>query len=108
MLIPKRSHSLRRRCLPIKYWTLTHYLLVEITLLTGRHHQIRAQFAALGCPLKGDLKYGAKRSNPDGSISLHARALELLHPLRKEPLHIVAPLPESFSKLLKDIQLENS
>ena len=88
--------------------TLTHYLLVEITLLTGRHHQIRAQFAALGCPLKGDLKYGAKRSNPDGSISLHARALELLHPVRKEPLHIVAPLPESFCKLLKDIQLENS
>ena len=88
--------------------TLTHYLLVEITLLTGRHHQIRAQFAALGCPLKGDLKYGAKRSNPDGSISLHARALELLHPVRKEPLHIVAPLPKLFSKLLKDIQLENS
>ena len=81
--------------------TLTHYLLVEITLLTGRHHQIRAQFAALGCPLKGDLKYGAKRSNPDGSICLHARTLELLHPIKKEPLSLTAPLPESFNNLLK-------
>ncbi|EGD34381.1 RluA family pseudouridine synthase [Capnocytophaga sp. oral taxon 338] len=83
--------------------TLTHYLLVEINLLTGRHHQIRAQFAALGCPLKGDLKYGAKRSNPDGSICLHARTLELLHPIKKEPLSITAPLPESFNNLLKKI-----
>lgn len=83
--------------------SLDHYLLVEITLLTGRHHQIRAQFAALGCPIKGDLKYGAKRSNPDGSICLHARVLELLHPVKKEPLSLIAPLPENFSKLVEAI-----
>ena len=88
--------------------TLTHYLLVEINLLTGRHHQIRAQFAALGCPLKGDLKYGAKRSNPDGSISLHARALTLLHPVKKEPLCLTAPLPEAFAKLIENIPLTSS
>ena len=90
----------------LKYKTLAsldHYLLVEITLLTGRHHQIRAQFAALGCPIKGDLKYGAKRSNPDGSICLHARVLELLHPVKKEPLSLIAPLPENFSKLVEAI-----
>ena len=88
----------------LKYKTLAsldHYLLVEITLLTGRHHQIRAQFAALGCPIKGDLKYGAKRSNPDGSICLHARVLELLHPVKKEPLSLIAPLPENFAKLVE-------
>lgn len=83
--------------------SLDHYLLVEITLLTGRHHQIRAQFAALGCPIKGDLKYGAKRSNPDGSICLHARVLELLHPVKKEPLSLIAPLPENFAKLVEAI-----
>ena len=95
MLIPNEKPQSQKAVLTYKVLaTLTHYLLVEITLLTGRHHQIRAQFAALGCPLKGDLKYGAKRSNPDGSISLHARVLELLHPVRKEPLHIVAPLPK--------------
>ena len=88
--------------------TLTHYLLVEINLLTGRHHQIRAQFAALGCPLKGDLKYGAKRSNSDGSICLHARALTLLHPVKKEPLSLTAPLPETFAKLVENIPLTNS
>ena len=90
----------------LKYKTLAsldHYLLVEITLLTGRHHQIRAQFAALGCPIKGDLKYGAKRSNRDGSICLHARVLELLHPVKKEPLSLIAPLPENFSKLVEAI-----
>jgi len=83
--------------------SLDHYLLVEITLLTGRHHQIRAQFAALGCPIKGDLKYGAKRSNPDGSICLHARVLELLHPVKKEALSLIAPLPENFAKLVEAI-----
>lgn len=83
--------------------SLDHYLLIEITLLTGRHHQIRAQFAALGCPIKGDLKYGAKRSNPDGSICLHARVLELLHPVKKEPLSLIAPLPENFAKLVEAI-----
>jgi 23S rRNA pseudouridine1911/1915/1917 synthase len=69
------------------------YHLLEVLLFTGRHHQIRCQLAAIGCPIKGDLKYGASRSNPDGSISLHARAVELVHPVKKEKLTIVAPTP---------------
>ncbi|MDR1680310.1 MAG: RNA pseudouridine synthase [Prevotellaceae bacterium] len=71
-----------------------HYYLIEVLLLTGRHHQIRCQLAAIGCPIKGDLKYGAARSNPDGSISLHARSVELIHPVKKEPLTIIAPVPD--------------
>ncbi len=67
------------------------YFLVEIELLTGRHHQIRCQMAAIGSPIKGDLKYGARRSNPDGGISLHARSITLEHPVRKERITIVAP-----------------
>ncbi|MEN8787167.1 MAG: RNA pseudouridine synthase, partial [Flavobacteriales bacterium] len=59
----------------------------------GRHHQIRCQLSFIGCPIKGDLKYGAKRSNPDGSIHLHARGVEFLHPVKKEPLKIIAPPP---------------
>ena len=70
-----------------------HYSLLEVELLTGRHHQIRCQLAAIGCPIKGDLKYGAKRSNPDGSISLHARQITFVHPVRREPLTITAPVP---------------
>lgn len=68
------------------------YHLLEVELLTGRHHQIRCQLAAVGCPIKGDLKYGAPRSNPDGSISLHARRITFLHPVRKEPLSVEAPV----------------
>ncbi|MDR2362333.1 MAG: RluA family pseudouridine synthase [Prevotellaceae bacterium] len=71
-----------------------HYHLIAVELLTGRHHQIRCQLAAIGCPVKGDLKYGAARSNPDGSISLHARSIELIHPVKKEPLAIIAPVPD--------------
>ncbi len=71
------------------------YHLLEIVLITGRHHQIRAQLAAIGCPIKGDLKYGAKRSNPDGSISLHARYLEFSHPISKLAVKITAPVPTS-------------
>lgn len=67
------------------------YHLLEIELLTGRHHQIRCQLSALGCPIKGDLKYGARRSNPDGGISLHAYRLEFIHPVRREPVVITAP-----------------
>ena len=70
------------------------YYLLEIDLLTGRHHQIRAQLAKIGCPIKGDLKYGYDRSNPDGSIHLHARKIELLHPVKKVMVSIVAPTPE--------------
>jgi len=72
----------------------TNYSLVEVELLTGRHHQIRAQLAAAGCPIKGDLKYGARRSNPDGGISLHSRRMEFAHPVSREPLSITAPVPE--------------
>ena len=71
-----------------------HYTLLEINLETGRHHQIRCQLAAIGYPIKGDLKYGAKRSNPDGGISLHARKIEFIHPVSKELITITAPVPD--------------
>lgn len=70
------------------------YTLLEINLETGRHHQIRCQLAAIGCPIKGDLKYGAKRSNPDGGISLHARRVEFVHPVSHEDIVITAPVPD--------------
>jgi 23S rRNA pseudouridine1911/1915/1917 synthase len=70
------------------------YYLLEIDLLTGRHHQIRAQLAAIGCKIKGDLKYGFPRSNPDGGIHLHARKIEFLHPVSKEAIAITAPVPD--------------
>lgn len=70
------------------------YTLLEVELLTGRHHQIRAQLSKIGCPIKGDLKYGAKRSNAGGGISLHSRSMEFVHPVRREPVRIVAPVPQ--------------
>lgn len=70
-----------------------NYTLLEIQLETGRHHQIRCQLAAIGCPIKGDLKYGAKRSNPDGGISLHARQIAFIHPVSKQEICITAPVP---------------
>jgi len=72
-----------------------HYTLLEINLETGRHHQIRCQLAAIGCPVKGDLKYGAKRSNPDGGICLHARQIAFVHPVSKEDILITAPVPDN-------------
>lgn len=69
------------------------YFLLQVKLLTGRHHQIRCQLAAMGCPIKGDLKYGAPRSNPDGSISLHARAIAFEHPVSHRPVSVQAPVP---------------
>lgn len=72
----------------------TYYSILEINLLTGRHHQIRCQLSAMGCPIKGDLKYGAKRSNPDGSISLLARRVEFIHPVSKKQIIVEAPLPK--------------
>lgn len=75
--------------------TLDNYMLLEIDLQTGRHHQIRAQLSKIGIPIKGDLKYGAPRSNPDGGISLHARSLEFIHPVTKEIIKIIAPTPEN-------------
>jgi 23S rRNA pseudouridine1911/1915/1917 synthase len=73
---------------------LNHYFALEINLHTGRHHQIRAQLSAIGSPIKGDLKYGFDRSNPDGGIHLHARKLAFTHPVTKEPLTLIAPTPD--------------
>ncbi len=70
------------------------YFLLEVLLHTGRHHQIRAQLSGLGCRIKGDLKYGFPRSNPDASIHLHARYIEFIHPVKKELIKVVAPLPK--------------
>lgn len=81
----------------LKYKVIGHsdnYTLLEVQLMTGRHHQIRCQLAAMGCPIKGDLKYGAPRSNPDGSISLLSRRVEFIHPVSKEPIVAEAPLPD--------------
>ena len=73
---------------------LDHYFLLEIDLKTGRHHQIRAQLSFIGCPIKGDLKYGFPRSNPNGSIHLHAREISFIHPVSKKEINLKAPLPE--------------
>jgi 23S rRNA pseudouridine1911/1915/1917 synthase len=73
-----------------------NYYLLEVNLKTGRHHQIRCQLSKMGCPIKGDLKYGFARSNPDGSICLHARRIAFVHPVSKENITIEAPLPPSF------------
>ncbi len=81
----------------LEYRTLVrgeNYTLLEVHLQTGRHHQIRCQLAAIGCPVKGDLKYGAKRSNPDGGICLHAREIAFIHPVSKQPICITAPVPD--------------
>lgn len=85
----------------LKYTTIAkgdNYSLLEINLLTGRKHQIRAQLSNIGHPIKGDLKYGSKRSNPDGSISLLARHIEFTHPVSKNLISLDAPLPEEFKK----------
>ena len=71
-----------------------NYSLLEVQLMTGRHHQIRCQLAAMGCPIKGDLKYGAPRSNPDGSISLQSHRVEFIHHVSKERITVEAPLPD--------------
>lgn len=71
-----------------------NYYLLEVDLKTGRHHQIRCQLPKMGCPIKGDLKYGSPRSNPDGSICLHARTVQFVHPVSKEMIRLTAPVPE--------------
>ena len=79
------------------------YFLLEVELHTGRHHQIRSQLSTIGCIIKGDVKYGARRSNPDGSICLHARYLEINHPTTKELIKITAPVPnEPIWKFFED------
>ena len=75
--------------------SLTNYHLLEVELKTGRHHQIRCQLAKIGCPIKGDLKYGAPRSNPDGSISLHARRVRFVHPVSHIDIDVTAPVPDN-------------
>jgi len=77
------------------------YSLVEVELLTGRHHQIRCQLASIGCVIKGDLKYGAPRSNPDGGICLHSRQIHFVHPVRKDEMDIIAPPPSSWRGIEK-------
>ena len=94
----------------LSYKTLVrgdNYTLLEINLETGRHHQIRCQLAAIGCPVKGDLKYGAKRSNPDGGICLHARRIEFIHPVSKQEICITAPVPDDalWRALMTPLQL---
>lgn len=78
-----------------------NYTLIEVNLLTGRHHQIRCQLASIGCPIKGDLKYGSPRSNPDGSISLLSHRVQFVHPVSKESIDVVAPIPDD--NLWRDI-----
>ena len=75
------------------------YWLLEVDLITGRKHQIRAQLSAIGCPIKGDLKYGAPRSNPDGGISLQAHRICFTHPVSGKEIDITAPLPDDFKRL---------
>ncbi len=80
----------------LRYSTLAtgdHYRLLEVELLTGRKHQIRVQLSAIGCPIRGDLKYGDRRSNPDGSISLLAREIRFVHPVSGKEIHVTAPVP---------------
>ncbi len=71
------------------------YYLIEVELITGRHHQIRAQLSSIGCIIKGDLKYGAKRTNADASICLHSREIKFIHPIKNELVHILAPPPDN-------------
>ena len=86
----------------LRYRYLGHterYHLLEVELLTGRHHQIRCQLAGMGCVIKGDLKYGAPRSNPDGGISLHSRHIQFIHPVKGTEVALSSPLPSSWPDL---------
>ena len=81
--------------------TTDRYYLLEVELLTGRHHQIRCQLSNMGCVIKGDLKYGAPRSNPDGGICLHSHEVYFIHPVQKLPIRVIAPVPSSWKGLSK-------
>lgn len=92
-----RNREARLARLRYKYLGATErYHLLEVELMTGRHHQIRCQLAAMGCVIKGDLKYGAPRSNPDGGICLHSRNVKFVHPVKKTDVDVTAPLPQSW------------
>lgn len=87
----------------LKYKTIAEgdrYTLLEVTLFTGRKHQIRAQLANIGCPIKGDLKYGSKRSNPDGGISLQSHSIEFIHPVSKQEIRLELPPTEEMRKII--------
>lgn len=84
------------------------YYLLSVTLLTGRHHQIRCQLSNMGCVIKGDLKYGAPRSNPDAGICLHAYSIEFTHPVKKEPIRIEAPILSSWSSIVNPLLAEEN
>ena len=86
--------------------TTERYFLLEVELYTGRHHQIRCQLAHMGCPIKGDLKYGARRSNPDGGISLLARHIQFIHPVKKTEVDVTAPVPENWKGIQDPMKAE--
>lgn len=91
---PREVPGLKKAVLSYKVRSVSdNYMLLEVHLMTGRHHQIRCQLANMGCPIKGDLKYGSPRSNPDGSISLMSRRVEFVHPVSKETIVAEAPVP---------------
>jgi len=92
--LPKKRAGSKEGILDYRLISSTsNYHLLEVDLKTGRHHQIRSQLAKIGCPIKGDLKYGAPRSNPGGGVSLHARRMEFVHPVKQEKVKIEAPVP---------------
>ena len=94
-IAPKETKEAKKAILNYRIISKSdRYYLWEINLLTGRHHQIRCQLAAINCPIKGDLKYGYPRSNPDGGLSLHARKVEFIHPVSKKEISVIAPVPE--------------
>lgn len=95
--VTRESPSAKLAKLDYRYlYSTDRYHLIEVGLLTGRHHQIRCQLAHMGCVIKGDLKYGASRSNPDGGICLHAHSIRFVHPVKKTEIEITAPVPESW------------
>lgn len=94
-IAPKETKEAKKAILNYRIISKSdRYYLWEINLLTGRHHQIRCQLAAINCPIKGDLKYGYPRSNPDGGLSLHARKVDFIHPVSKKEISVIAPVPE--------------
>lgn len=94
-IAPKETKEAKKAILNYRIISKSdRYYLWEINLLTGRHHQIRCQLAAINCPIKGDLKYGYPRSNPDGGLSLHARKVEFIHPVSKQEISVTAPVPK--------------
>lgn len=107
---PKDAKDAKQASLSYNLLTSSeNYHLLEIDLHTGRHHQIRCQLAHMGCPIKGDLKYGSARSNKDGGISLHARSVEFTHPVTKEIIRIIAPVPEEnlWKEFEKNVTLQH-